>query len=147
MLTTHAASGTKLGLTITLLTLFFITSSLQAASFENMDKFTGSWAGIVTDKNDESIRTIFEITKNPSGVPPHQFQLIFKTPRSCRLQAEELLTDDKQLILKFYKASGGFCDKLYKGQLTLDIKDKKTLSATIERKSKNINETATLKRQ
>ena len=68
----------------------------------------------------------------------YQYLLIYKSPRTCRLKAEELIVDKKQLTLKFYEASAGFCDKLYKGKISITIENKNKMSALIESISKKL---------
>lgn len=139
---THIA-GTMISLISTFMILF--TANVYAApSYKDIQQ-TGSWSGITTDKNDEDIKAILEIEQASND--GYKYTLIYKSPRSCRLKAEELSADDNVLKLKFFEANGGYCDKLYKGKITLTIENKNTISALIEQKSKNIKETARLKRK
>lgn len=129
-----------------LLTGFLLMSACnsEAGSDYKAIQKNGSWAGITTDNNDEDIKTTLKVEESGDGF---SYTLIYATPRKCRLKAEELIGDEDTLKLKFFEANGGFCDKLYKGKMTIIVKDRNTAKAHIEQKSKNISESLILKRQ
>jgi len=125
------------------LLIMFTYDSVAGSAYKALQK-NSSWAGLTTDSNDEDIKTILKVEESGGN---YNYTLIYKTPRNCRLKAEELMADDNTLKLKFFEANGGFCDKLYKGKITITVKDRKTAKAKVEQKSKNISEIVTLKLQ
>lgn len=124
-----------------LMALIFVSPALEASP-----NLSGTWSGIVTDKSGEDIKAVLEVESDKSN-NSYQYLLSYKSPRTCRIKAEELSAEKDSLILKFYETNGGFCDKLYKGKMSIIIDSSKQLSVLIESKSKKISESATLKKQ
>lgn len=98
------------------------------------------WSGVVEDKDDGPIKTELSIS---SGA----YTLHYGVPRSCRLQGEEVSADTKMIILRFRESSGGFCDRLYQGRMTIDTSQQNKWSALVERKPVGFEERFSLQKE
>ena len=112
-----------------MLVIFTLCStSLKANPFQNKDSLTGIWTGIIKDKDIKAEVTIKPAADNNDY---SQYSLHYGDPRSCRVTAEELSVDEGVISLLFNEASGGFCDKLFHGMMTITISDDNHLSIQI----------------
>ena len=121
------------------------SAALAESPNQNKGSLTGIWTGIVKDKDIKAEVTIKPPEDNNDYL---QYSLHYGVPRSCLLKAEELSVNEDGLIsLLFNEASGGFCDKLYHGMMTITISDDNHLSVLIKSRSEKFKETAVLERK
>jgi len=98
------------------------------------------WVGVVDDPIEGQMSA--EFTNKPD-----KFTLHYGVPRSCRLECERILDDGKQMIFRFSESSGGFCDSLYKGTMTIDKSDQDRWSTRVEKKSTGFIEKFSLRKK
>lgn len=95
---------------------------------ESLADSTEVWSGVVEDEKDGPIRAELSFKDN-------KYSLHYGVPRSCRLEGEQVTADARQIILRFKGATGGFCEKLYQGSLTIDVSDGQEWQALVQSKS------------
>ncbi len=98
------------------------------------------WAGIVEDDEQGPIQAKLTVD---SG----KYSLHYGVPRSCRLEGEEVSADDDKIILRFKESSGGICDDLYQGTMTIDKEASTNWKARVEKKSIDFDESFNLKKK
>ncbi len=127
---------------IAALLLLFIASITNAAEERPEEAiFTGIWKGIISNSDQEVDLTVAASEEDNSAI---SFSLHFNPPRSCKLNAVKSSMEEHKIQLVFDEASGGFCDKLWKGNLTLELLDFKNLKAEIQKSSIGFAEEAFL---
>jgi len=130
-----------------MLVIFTMCSvALASSPVQKTDSLTGTWTGIIKDKNGADLKADFTIKPAEDNTDSIQYSLHYGVPRSCRLIAEEFSEKDSLITLRFNEASGGFCDELYHGTMTITISDDNYLSVQIKSKSGEIEETAILEK-
>lgn len=98
------------------------------------------WVGVVEDSIDSPVKA--ELTFS-SG----RYTLHYGVPRSCRLTGEEVSADEREIILRFKESTGGFCEKLYQGRMTIDISNQNKWLALVERKPIDFAEKFSLEKE
>lgn len=130
---------------IIVLPMLMIVTLCSAALASNLAKnLAGVWTGVVTNEKEGDIATDLTIKAAIDGNSSDKYSLHYGPPRNCRLEAVKISTDGAVTKLKFNEASGGFCDKLYNGNMTIEIKDDNLLNLLVEKKSFGFKETAIL---
>ena len=112
-----------------------------AESAPNLDKdFEGSWTGEVNS-------SVVNLNLQQTG----KSTLTYGTPRSCTLTVKFLKNDgDNGRAYSFVDSTGGFCDKLLLGTLSLRKVGDNSLSCILtspdDKSSRKISEKGTLRR-
>jgi len=116
-------------------------SGCSAGSAPNLDKgFEGSWTGVVNS-------AVVHLNLQQTG----KSILTYETPRSCTLTVKFLKNDgDNGQEYSITESTGGFCDKLLLGKLSLRKQGDNSLSCEMtsldEKSSTKISEKGTLRR-
>ncbi len=97
-------------------------SGCSAGSAPSLDKvFDGSWTGEVN-------RSVVHLNLQQTG----KSTLTYETPRSCVLTVKLLKNDgDNGRVYSFAESTGGFCDKLLLGTLSLRKQEDNSLSCEL----------------
>jgi len=140
----------KLNLLI-LMALVFMTftgsMAISASSLQN--NLTGKWTGVITDEKDGMVAVDLTIKPDTNTPNSYNYSLHYGTPKSCRLETEELFVDDNKIVLKSKGANDlKYCMVLFKDNATLTITVNKNskLSLLIESRS-GFKQTTTLKKK
>ena len=116
-------------------------SGCFAGSAPNLDKgFEGSWTGQVNS-------SVVNLNLQQTG----KSTLTYETPRSCVLTVKFLKNDgDNGRVYSLTQSTGGFCDKLLLGKLSLRKQGDNSLSCELtsmdDKSSQKISEKGTLRR-
>lgn len=108
-------------------------SSLAVARDTSVTRLAGNWHGMY--KHEEDGRMAVGLTikeKNMSG--GMEYLLHYGAPRSCRLSAEYTGAEGDIHYFRFKKASGGFCDRLFRGEMSLQLDGQGNLDVTVQRR-------------
>ena len=132
-------------ITIIVLPMLLIFTLCSAALASDLTKnLAGVWSGVVTDEKAGDIATDLTVKAAIDGHGSDQYSLHYGPPRNCRLEAVKTSTDGAVTKLRFNEANGGFCDKLYNGNMTIEMKDDNHLNLLVEKKASGFKETAIL---
>ena len=144
----NTRTSSSIFIILPMLVIFTMCSvALASSPVQKTDSLTGTWTGIIKDKDGAELKADFTIKPAEDNNDSLQYSLHYGVPRSCLLTAEELSVTDSLITLLFNDASGGFCDKLFHGKMTITISDDNHLSVLIKSKSGEIEETATLEKK
>ncbi len=121
-----------------------LLTGVPLSSHARSGDLAGEWMGFV-ENNGEKIKTTLKVESAGGG--GKTYSLHYGPPRSCKLEAEAI-TEEKEdpVELALKEASGGFCDKLWRGKMTLERQSKKSLLMVIKSKTGAIDESSTLAR-
>ena len=127
-----------------LLIFSLISIACAADEMPRESAFIGTWNGIITTaeqgKNPVDL-TVAAAEGNSSSI---SYSFHYGPPRSCRLNAVKTAQENNILYLVFDEASGGFCDKLWKGSMSLELFDEKRMGVKIQKPAINLVELAVL---
>ena len=116
-------------------------SGCFAGSAPNLDKgFEGSWTGQVNS-------SVVNLNLQQTG----KSTLTYEVPRSCVLTVKFLKNDgDNGRVYSFVESTGGFCDKLLLGKLSLRKQGDNSLACEMtsldDKSPRKISEKGTLRR-
>jgi hypothetical protein len=116
-------------------------SGCSAGSAPSLDKgFEGSWTGVVNS-------AVVHLNLQQTG----KSTLTYETPRSCTLTVKFLKNSgDNGQEYSITESTGGFCDKLLLGKLSLRKQEDNSLSCELtsldDKSSTKISEKGTLRR-
>jgi hypothetical protein len=132
-----------------LLALFLLLNALYLMNCGPLDvtksKLEGKWRGFIDAKDNGRITV--DLTVKPSGASGGmECTLHYGNPRTCELVAESTGSKDNLYYFRFKTASGGFCDALYNGEMSLQV-NKATLTLRVWHKEKDIDESVELEKQ
>jgi hypothetical protein len=111
----------------------------------NKSKLEGKWSGAIV--TEDTGRIAVDLTVKPSEASGGmECTLHYGPPRSCQLEAESTGSKDNLYYFRFKTASGGFCDPLFNGEMSLQV-NKATLTLRVWQKDKDIDESVELEKQ
>ena len=116
-------------------------SSFAAARDADITQILGNWHGMYKHETQGRMAVGLTIKENDSS-GSMEYLLHYGDPRSCLLTAKPTGVEGDVYYFRFNEASGGFCDKLYKGEMYLQLDGKGNLDVTVQRKQ--IEETVKL---
>jgi len=109
----------------------------------NKSKLEGKWWGVIVTKDNGRITV--DLTVKPSEASGRMECILhYDNPRICELVAESTGSKDNLYYFRFNKASGGFCDALFNGEMSLQV-NKGTLTLRVW--GKDIDESVELEKQ
>lgn len=126
-------------------------SGCSAGGAPNLDKgFEGSWTGEV--KASDGNGSVVNLTLHqPGKTAKDKSTLVYENPRSCTLTVKFLKnTESNGQEYSLTESTGGFCDKLLLGKLSLKRQEDKSLSCELtsldDKSPTKISEKGTLHR-
>lgn len=126
-------------------------SGCSAGGAPNLDKgFEGSWTGEV--KASDGNGSVVNLTLHqPGKTAKDKSTLVYENPRSCTLTVKFLKnTEGNGQEYSLTESTGGFCDKLLLGKLSLKRQEDKSLSCELisldDKSPTKISEKGTLRR-
>lgn len=125
-------------------------SGCSAGGSPNLDKgFEGSWTGEV--KTSGAINVVNLTLHQPGKAAKDKSTLVYENPRSCTLTVKFLKnTEGNGQEYSITESTGGFCDKLLLGKLSLKRQEGNSLSCELtsldDKSPTKISEKGTLRR-
>ncbi len=109
-----------------LLSTFFVFV-LTIPTYNCQADEVSEWLGVFRDADTGIIKVDMSIGKD------NQYSMHYGVPRSCRMDLEELLETEKEILLKVKETSGGFCDDKYQADITITKDSTSAWTATIKK--------------
>lgn len=122
-----------------LLSLLLLTDIL-AADAKNSD-LIGKWNGTLIGDDQNRIPVDLTVELKDGSL---QCELDYGPNRNCTSDAVSAGSKDNVFYFRFNRGHGGWCDKLTDGEMTLQVKNDRTLHLRV--KHKNIDESVELKK-
>lgn len=119
-----------------LITMIFLsTASCDEYQAQEFITTNDLWVGVVQDEQAGPIRVELTLKSQDGQTNTVAYSLHYGVPRSCRLDAEEIMKQGTTVTLKVKTTSGGFCDQLYQGVMAIDKENSSTWSTSVEKPS------------
>ncbi len=108
-------------------------ASLAVAKDAKVSQIVGNWHGMY--KHEKQGRMAVGLTiKEDERSGDMEYLLHYGDPRSCLLTAKPTGVEGDVFYFRFNEASGGFCDKLFRGEMYLQLDGEGNLDVTVQRK-------------
>jgi hypothetical protein len=119
--------------------ILVLTLAGTAVAFADDAAPTGQWvASVVNPDTHRPIAVTLDFKGAALGQPSGQ--LHFGAPRSCQLETEYSGRDGEAYYLAFTRSTGGYCDRLLDGGLSLVAKGSGLGFATVNKKGDRVDQ-------
>jgi hypothetical protein len=108
--------------------------------------FIGTWTGVMEmAPQDNPVDLSVTAAEGASSAISYNFH--YGPTRSCWLNAVKVKLEGNVLTLVFDEASGGYCDRLWRGNMALELLDENRLTVKIYKPGSGIQQETLLKKQ